>query len=154
MQADLPCDTSGGSLTVVDDGSAYHVLVDGDEVATVDDFLASTISDPPHILIPSSTRGGQPADASGAAASASTVAASSTPASAAPASASAASAHAGEFAMLASASASSAHASEFAMPEFGVTVLGSADGFTRDGTTAGFVLWMRGRGILVDLVRV
>ena len=55
---------------------------------------------------------------------------------------------------LASASASSAHASEFAMPEFGVTVLGSADGFTRDGTTAGFVLWMRGRGILVDLVRV
>ena len=138
MQADLPCDASGGTLAVVDDGSTYHVLVDGEEVATVDDFLASTISDPPHILIPSSTRGGQPADASGAAASASTVAASSTPASAAPASASAASAHAGEF----------------AMPEFGVTVLGSADGFTRDGTTAGFVLWMRGRGILVDLVRV
>ena len=37
MQADLPCDTSGGTLTVVDDGSTYHVLVDGDEVATVDD---------------------------------------------------------------------------------------------------------------------
>ena len=36
------------------------------------------------------------------------------------------------------------------MPEFGITVLGSADGFTKDGTTAGFVLWMRGRGILVD----
>ena len=29
-------------------------------------------------------------------------------------------------------------------------MLGSADGFSSDGTTAGFVLWMRGRGILVD----
>ena len=115
MQADLPCDTEGGSLTVVDDGSTYHVLVDGDEVATVDDFLASAITDPPHILIPSRTREEQPAP------------------SAVPAS-----------------SAVSAHANEFDMPEFGITVLGSADGFTKDGTTAGFVLWMRGRGILVD----
>ena len=154
MQADLPCDTSGGTLTVVDDGSTYHVLVDGDEVATVDDFLASTISDPPHILIPSSTQGGQPADASASTAAASSTPASSTPASSAPASASTAPAPASASSALASASASSAHASEFAMPEFGVTVLGSADGFTRDGTTAGFVLWMRGRGILVDLVRV
>ena len=115
MQADLPCDTDGGTLTVVDDGSTYHVLVDGDEVATVDDFLASAITDPPHILIPSRTREEQPAS------------------SAVPAP-----------------SAVSAHANEFDMPEFGITVLGSADGFTKDGTTAGFVLWMRGRGILVD----
>ena len=46
--------------------------------------------------------------------------------------------------------AASAQANDFDMPEFGITVLGSADGFTKDGTTAGFVLWMRGRGILVD----
>lgn len=39
---------------------------------------------------------------------------------------------------------------EFATPDFGITVLGSADGFTADGTTAGFVLWMRNHGILVD----
>ena len=37
----------------------------------------------------------------------------------------------------------------FTPPDFGISVLGSADGFTSDGTTAGFVLWMRGRGILV-----
>ena len=106
MQADLPCDDEGGTLIVVDDGSTYHVLVDGEVVATVDDFLASAITDPPHILIPSRTQPGS-----------STV---------------------------------SAHAKEFHVPDFGLTVLGSADGFTKDGTTAGFVLWMRGRGILVD----
>jgi len=39
---------------------------------------------------------------------------------------------------------------EFDTPDFGITVLGSADGFTADGTTAGFVLWMRNHGILVD----
>jgi len=38
----------------------------------------------------------------------------------------------------------------FTPPDFGISVLGSADGFSADGTTAGFVLWMRGRGILVD----
>ena len=39
---------------------------------------------------------------------------------------------------------------EFETPDFGVTVLGAADGMSPDDTTAGFVLWMRGRGILVD----
>ena len=38
----------------------------------------------------------------------------------------------------------------FNPPDFGLSVLGNADGFTADGTTAGFCLWMRGRGILVD----
>ena len=40
---------------------------------------------------------------------------------------------------------------EFVTPDFGVTVLGSADGFTPNGTTAGFVLWMRGRGAALAL---
>jgi len=39
---------------------------------------------------------------------------------------------------------------DFEAPQFGITVLGAADGFTAAGTTAGFILWMRGRGILVD----
>ena len=42
---------------------------------------------------------------------------------------------------------------EFETPDFGVTVLGAADGMSPDDTTAGFVLWMRGRGILVDPAR-
>ena len=32
-------------------------------------------------------------------------------------------------------------------------MLGAADGMSPDDTTAGFVLWMRGRGILVDPAR-
>ena len=84
---------------VIDDGQAYIVMVDGEEVARIDDYLASAIEDPPHILMPSR---------------------------------------------------SSSMTEEFQTPDFGVTVLGAADGFSSDGTTAGFVLWMRGRGILVD----
>ena len=49
-----------------------------------------------------------------------------------------------------SSNAENALLEEFETPDFGITVLGSADGFSADGTTAGFVLWMRGRGILVD----
>ena len=89
-----------GSFCVVDDGSHYLVMVDGEVVAQIDDYLASAIEDPPHILMP-----------------------------------------------LRSAVNS---ADEFVTPDFGITVLGAADGFSSDGTTAGFVLWMRGRGILVD----
>ena len=125
LEATLPAEGEGASLVVIDDGVQYQVSavpqerqrrprgcnrrgslaqvwVDGEVVATIDDYLASAISDPPHILMPSR----------------STVSLSSL--------------------------------EEFETPDFGVTVLGSADGFTSDGTTAGFVLWMRGRGILVD----
>eukprot|EP00316_Scyphosphaera_apsteinii_P000444 CAMPEP_0119331446 /NCGR_PEP_ID=MMETSP1333-20130426/80645_1 /TAXON_ID=418940 /ORGANISM="Scyphosphaera apsteinii, Strain RCC1455" /LENGTH=917 /DNA_ID=CAMNT_0007341055 /DNA_START=129 /DNA_END=2882 /DNA_ORIENTATION=+ len=100
LEAALPAD--GGSLSVVDIGNQYQVVVDGEVVAQVDDYLASAIADPPHILMPSRS------------------------------------------------SAALTTMEEFETPHFGVTVLGSADGFTKDGTTAGFVLWMRGRGILVD----
>ena len=140
MQADLPCEADGGTLAVVDDGSTYHVLVDGNEVATVDDFLASAITDPPHILIPSRTQKEQPAPSA-------LPADSTLPASSAPPADPAAPV---DPAAPASSAVVGAHANEFDMPEFGITVLGSADGFTKDGTTAGFVLWMRGRGILVD----
>ena len=75
------------------------MVVDGEVVATVEEFLATAISDPPHILIRSQSEE-----------------------------------------MLES----------FEPPDLGVSVLGAADGFSSDGTTAGFVLWMRGRGILVD----
>jgi hypothetical protein len=100
-QASLPTPPGQtGSWAVLDDGTHYLVIVDGEVVATIDDYLASAIEDPPHILMPSR---------------------------------------------------SSLHLNdEFITPDFGITVLGSADGFSPDGTTAGFVLWMRGRGILVD----
>ena len=38
----------------------------------------------------------------------------------------------------------------FSAPGFGVTVLGAGHGFDPDGKTTGFVLWLGGRGILVD----
>jgi CRP-like cAMP-binding protein len=38
----------------------------------------------------------------------------------------------------------------FTAPAFGVTVLGAGHGFDPDGKTTGFVLWLGGRGILVD----
>ena len=89
-----------GAFMVYDDGQQYVVMVDGEEVCRVDDYLASAIEDPPHILMPQRS--------------------------------------------------STNLLEEFQTPDFGITVLGSADGFSSDGTTAGFVLWMRGRGILVD----
>jgi len=88
------------AFVVVDDGQQYIVYVDGEVVATIDDYLASAIEDPPHILMPQRS--------------------------------------------------SMNLNEEFNTPDFGITVLGAADGFSSDGTTAGFVLWMRGRGILVD----
>jgi len=103
LEATLPSGHEpAGSLAVIDLGSQYQVVVDGTVVATVDDYMASAIADPPHILMPSRS------------------------------------------------SRSLTTMEEFETPDFGVTVLGSADGFTPAGTTAGFVLWMRGRGILVD----
>jgi len=96
----MPVGVTEGGWNIVDDGSHYMVVVDGEVVATVDDYLASAIEDPPHILMPSRS--------------------------------------------------SLNLNDEFITPDFGITVLGSADGFSADGTTAGFVLWMRGRGILVD----
>mmetsp|Transcript_4316 Transcript_4316/g.11996 ORF Transcript_4316/g.11996 Transcript_4316/m.11996 type:complete len:782 (+) Transcript_4316:202-2547(+) len=91
-----------GSVSIHDRGDVYDVLVDGELVASVPDWLASAIADPPHILMPSRSL------------------------------------------------ASISSMDDFETPEFGVTILGAADGFTPTGTTAGFVLWMRGHGILVD----
>lgn len=39
---------------------------------------------------------------------------------------------------------------DFAVPQFGATFLGTSHGFDPNGTTTGFVLWMGGRGIMVD----
>ncbi|MDP6944524.1 MAG: cAMP/cGMP-dependent 3',5'-cyclic-AMP/GMP phosphodiesterase, partial [Myxococcota bacterium] len=38
----------------------------------------------------------------------------------------------------------------FTAPAFGVTILGAGHGFDPDGKTTGFVLWLGGRGLLVD----
>ena len=54
LSATLPCPdgTPEGAFAVVDDGQQYVVFVDGEMVATIDDYLASAIEDPPHILMP------------------------------------------------------------------------------------------------------
>jgi hypothetical protein len=36
------------------------------------------------------------------------------------------------------------------IPQFGVTVLGASHGFDPSGTTTGFVIWVNGRGMMVD----
>jgi hypothetical protein len=38
----------------------------------------------------------------------------------------------------------------FHPPSFGVTVLGNSHGFDKNGATSGYVLWVNGRGIMVD----
>jgi hypothetical protein len=38
----------------------------------------------------------------------------------------------------------------FHPPSFGVTVLGNSHGFDKDGATSGYVLWINGRGIMID----
>ena len=38
----------------------------------------------------------------------------------------------------------------FYPPSFGVTVLGNSHGFDKNGSTSGYVLWINGRGIMVD----
>lgn len=38
----------------------------------------------------------------------------------------------------------------FHPPSFGVTVLGNSHGFDKNGSTSGYVLWVNGRGIMID----
>jgi glyoxylase-like metal-dependent hydrolase (beta-lactamase superfamily II) len=38
----------------------------------------------------------------------------------------------------------------FHAPSFGVTVLGNSHGFDKNGNTSGYVLWVNGRGIMID----
>ncbi len=45
---------------------------------------------------------------------------------------------------------SQARVSSFEPPDFGITVLGASHGFDAAGKTTGFLLWIGGRGILID----
>ena len=38
----------------------------------------------------------------------------------------------------------------FEPPRFGVTILGSSHGFDPKGETSGYIIWVNGRGIMVD----
>eukprot|EP00567_Pseudictyota_dubia_P015152 CAMPEP_0197438654 /NCGR_PEP_ID=MMETSP1175-20131217/5574_1 /TAXON_ID=1003142 /ORGANISM="Triceratium dubium, Strain CCMP147" /LENGTH=1734 /DNA_ID=CAMNT_0042968425 /DNA_START=546 /DNA_END=5750 /DNA_ORIENTATION=+ len=38
----------------------------------------------------------------------------------------------------------------FHPPSFGVTVLGNSHGFDKNGSTSGYVLWVNGRGVMID----
>jgi len=38
----------------------------------------------------------------------------------------------------------------FHPPSFGVTVLGNGHGFEKNGSTSGYVLWINGRGVMID----
>lgn len=38
----------------------------------------------------------------------------------------------------------------FHPPSFGVTVLGNSHGFDRNGSVSGYVLWINGRGVMID----
>ena len=38
----------------------------------------------------------------------------------------------------------------FNPPSFGVTVLGNSHGFDKSGSTSGYVLWINGRGVMID----
>jgi hypothetical protein len=38
----------------------------------------------------------------------------------------------------------------FVPPDFGVTVLGNSHGFDKSGSTSGYVLWINGRGVMID----
>ena len=38
----------------------------------------------------------------------------------------------------------------FFPPSFGVTILGNSHGFDESGSTSGYVLWVNGRGIMID----
>ena len=38
----------------------------------------------------------------------------------------------------------------FNIPNFGLTILGNSHGFDPDGTTTGFVIWVNGKGVMVD----
>jgi len=41
-------------------------------------------------------------------------------------------------------------AGTFHPPSFGVTVLGNSHGFDKNGSTSGYVLWINGRGVMID----
>ena len=41
-------------------------------------------------------------------------------------------------------------AETFNIPNFGLTILGNSHGFDPDGTTTGFVVWVNGKGVMVD----
>ena len=38
----------------------------------------------------------------------------------------------------------------FTPPEFGVTALGNSHGFDSEDSTSGFIIWINGKGIMVD----
>jgi glyoxylase-like metal-dependent hydrolase (beta-lactamase superfamily II) len=38
----------------------------------------------------------------------------------------------------------------FYPPSFGVTILGNSHGFDKNGSTSGYVIWINGRGVMVD----
>ncbi|GMI30165.1 hypothetical protein TrCOL_g9258 [Triparma columacea] len=44
----------------------------------------------------------------------------------------------------------SAETEPFQPPKFGITILGSSHGFDPNGSATGFVVWVKGRGIMVD----
>lgn len=35
-------------------------------------------------------------------------------------------------------------------PDFGITVLGASHGFDPKGSTSGFIIWIYGKGIMID----
>jgi glyoxylase-like metal-dependent hydrolase (beta-lactamase superfamily II) len=35
-------------------------------------------------------------------------------------------------------------------PDFGITILGSSHGFDAKGSTTGFIIWVYGKGIMID----
>lgn len=38
----------------------------------------------------------------------------------------------------------------FSPPKFGISVLGNSHGFDAKGSTSGYILWVNGRGIMID----
>lgn len=38
----------------------------------------------------------------------------------------------------------------FSPPDFGITILGASHGFDPKGSTSGFIVWVYGKGIMVD----
>ena len=38
----------------------------------------------------------------------------------------------------------------FQPPAFGITILGSSHGFDPNGSTSGYIIWVNGKGIMVD----
>ena len=38
----------------------------------------------------------------------------------------------------------------FSPPKFGISILGNSHGFDAKGSTSGYILWINGRGIMID----